>query len=387
VRAPLAGVRVLEFGHFVAGPFCGHVLGDLGADVVKVEPITGEVLRWSGSASFVAANRGKRSVAIDLKHPMNAEVVDAAVVWADVVTHNFRPGVAGRLRIDRDSLHARKAGLVVVETSAYGPEGPRATLPGFDSLAQGMAGHFVQAGGQGSQPIGYRFSHVDHGTGLLGALGVVAALYRRNHRGQGSLISTDLLSTAIFMLSEVVRDEHGQAGGLAPLDQGRTGRHPGERLYQGADGWLALAVLDDKGALGLSKALGIEELTTRPLDQWDAREAGLIASAIQSRTIEEALQALAGAGVWAERCVPDGLSALARDDAMEKAGTMLNVETAEYGRVLAIGPSVSLDSFPEVTARTRTHIAELGEHTTQFLAEIGILEEKIAQLREAGAVA
>jgi crotonobetainyl-CoA:carnitine CoA-transferase CaiB-like acyl-CoA transferase len=126
VRAPLAGVRVLEFGHFVAGPFCGHVLGDLGADVVKVEPITGEVLRWSGSASFVAANRGKRSVAIDLKHPMNAEVVDAAVVWADVVTHNFRPGVAGRLRIDRDSLHARKA----IRAGGAAGDAARIRLPG-----------------------------------------------------------------------------------------------------------------------------------------------------------------------------------------------------------------------------------------------------------------
>jgi crotonobetainyl-CoA:carnitine CoA-transferase CaiB-like acyl-CoA transferase len=371
---------VLEFGHFVAGPFCGEVLGDLGADVVKVEPLAGEPLRHSGSASFVAANRGKRSVTLDIKHPDSREVIDAAVAWADVVTHNFRPGVGARLGIDAASLRGRKPELIVVETSAYGSEGPRSGLPGFDSLLQAVAGHFVQAGGEGSDPIGYRLSHVDHGTGMLGALGAVAALHRRRRTGRGASINVDLLSTAVFMLSELVRDANGKFQGLEPIDARRSGAHPAESLYEAADGWIAIAALDERATRGLSDAVGADQVASVPRKDWGAAERAAIATAIRERSVDANLALLRGASVWAEKCEEDGLTALAADPAMRRAGTAVAVDSPEYGALVHVGPGVSFDRRPDVPARQRTHLADLGEHTREFLHELGFSEQRIGEL-------
>jgi crotonobetainyl-CoA:carnitine CoA-transferase CaiB-like acyl-CoA transferase len=377
---PLSGIHVLDFGHFVAGPFSGTVLGDLGSEVVKVEPFGGDPIRSQASASFAGANRGKRSIAVDLKSADGAKIIASACEWADIVIHNFRPGVAQRLGIDAPTLLVRKPELVVLELSAYGSRGPKAPLPRFDTLMQAYTGHFVQAGGQDNPPLAYRFSHVDHASGMLGALGVIAALYHRRRSGRGALVSVSLLSTALFMLSELVRDEEGRFHGLSPLDGDQLGNHPAESLYKASDGWLAIVALDESGTQKLAGLFGLREITDRPRAEWGDFERNLLAEAVARASVDENLSALRGAGIWAERCEDRGLKALTEDPAMVDAGMTLVSDDSDYGRRAEIGRAASFARLSSTSATGRSRVPTVGQHTSEVLSEFGYTKAEIEEM-------
>lgn len=387
MSGPLDGVRVLEFGHWIAGPFASAILGDLGADVVKVEPLTGDALRGNNAAPFMAANRGKRSVAVDIKTPEGTQVIETATRWADVVMHNFRPGVDKRLGIDAETLRRRKPEIVVLQSSAYGIEGPKSTLPGFDSMLQGFAGHFVQAGGTPERPIAYRFSHVDYATGMLGALAVVASLYRKRRTGAGTWANVNLLNTAVFMLGQLERQPDGQFTGLPAVTRDLTGFGPSESLYQASDGWLAVVALDEAVARSLVKALDLGDAISSSRREWTGNEHGMIAAAISQRSVADTVKLLRAAGVWAEPVQANPIAALTSDPAMREAGTAFvaddaatGVRRSQVGRIATFGSGVN-----ELDA-TRAQIPELGEHTRAFLGELGYDTGAIDGLYEAGIV-
>ena len=145
----LSGVRVIDMGHFVAGPLASVILSDLGADVVQLEPLTGDGMRAGLTTSVVASNRGKRSIAVNVKSPEGRQILYRACAWADVVHHNFRPGSAARLKVDAQSLRGQKPELIVLESSAFGPTGPKSELPGYDTIGQAIGGHFTYSSGSG----------------------------------------------------------------------------------------------------------------------------------------------------------------------------------------------------------------------------------------------
>ena len=289
---------MLEFGHFVAGPFAGTLLSDLGADVVKIEPLTGDALRGEdGRTVRIRQPRQASHRALDIKADGGAGIVEAATQWADVVTHNFRPGVDKRLGIDAATLRARKPGIVVVQSTAYGPDGPKAALPGFDTLLQGFAGHFVQAGGDETRPLAYRFSHVDYASGMMGALGVVSALYAGRRGGTAPSVNVSLMNTAVFMLSQLVREADGQFHGLPTLSEDRTGFSPAESLHRAADGWLAVAALGEPAGRRLAEALDLPTAwPSYPRRNGASREKQEIGEAISRRTVQAAVGSLRQSG-------------------------------------------------------------------------------------------
>ena len=213
---PLAGYRVLEFGSFVAGPFAAQMLADLGADVIKIEPPTGDPWRSHmtfapyESRVFIALNRGKRSICIDLKQPEGVEVCHALVRSADAVLSNNRPDTAAKLKFDHETLMGVNPSLVYCDITAYGASGPKKDEPGFDLITQGYTGAMATEGKVvRGHPVPVRSSSfIDYSTGYATVNAVLAGLLARERTGEGQLASTSLLGNAIAMQSlSVIRVE------------------------------------------------------------------------------------------------------------------------------------------------------------------------------------
>lgn len=217
---PLAGVRVLDLTHFVAGPWCTMLMADLGADVLKVEPAgRGEISRGMGSvydehgdsAIYLGFNRGKRSVALDLKTDAGRDVVHRMAREADAVVQNFRPDVAARLGVDAPTLRALKPGLVCCAVSAFGENGPLAKAPGNDPLIQGISGAMLAT--TPGQPVRLGVSVPDFAGGLLAAIGVLAALWQRRTTGTGSTLTMNLLDAQLYAQTDLLADPCADPGG------------------------------------------------------------------------------------------------------------------------------------------------------------------------------
>jgi crotonobetainyl-CoA:carnitine CoA-transferase CaiB-like acyl-CoA transferase len=264
---PLHGAKVIDLGTFVAGPFSSVLLSDLGADVIKVEPVSGDPVR----ASFVAyapANRGKRNIKIDLKSPRGLEVFNRLCAGANLVANNFRVGVSKRLRVDTETLQKQFPGLSTLECTAFGFAGPRTMEPGFDMTLQAWSGHESRAGGIGNPPLWSRTMMVDFGTGLIGSVAGLACLYHQVRTGKGVGATTSLLAGALYLLSELVQSAGGSLQGAPPLNKTRTGIHPAEAFYQVKDGWLAIAARDRASYGAVKKARHWQCQGWRPRPIW-----------------------------------------------------------------------------------------------------------------------
>ena len=242
--APLAGLKVLDLGAYLAGPFACMVLADLGADVIKVEPPAGDAMRRLERA-FAGIQRGKRGLALKLGAPQSQPVLAALAQWADVVHHNVRLPAARKLGIAPEQLRANKPELVCVHVSSYGPAGARADWPGFDQLMQAACGWEVESGGAGNAPLWLRFGVGDYLAALASVFATLLALYQRNRSGQGQAVAASLLGAMLMTASEVVLRADGSLTPMAHLDAGQTGLSPTHRLYRCRDGWIAIAALAD----------------------------------------------------------------------------------------------------------------------------------------------
>jgi len=240
VTAPLAGIVVIELGHSVAAPCAGQVLGDLGADVIKIEKPGGDDARKWGppfldgaSATFQAINRNKRSVVCELRDPaQRARLVDFIVERADVVLQNLRPGQVDELGLGAVALSALKPSLVYCNVGAFGAKGPLSARPGYDPLMQAFGGIMSIVGEEGRPPVRVGPSIVDQGTALWGVVGILAALYRRRDTGKGGVVDVSLFETAAawmvmhaaqYLGSGEIPTRHGSgAAGIAPYKAYRT---------------------------------------------------------------------------------------------------------------------------------------------------------------------
>jgi crotonobetainyl-CoA:carnitine CoA-transferase CaiB-like acyl-CoA transferase len=376
-RAPLAGVNVIDFGAFVAGPFTSCVLADFGADVIKIEPLTGDPNR-SIFRSWTSVNRDKRAITLDLKTPEGLKIAQQLCVAADVVTSNFRPGVSARLGIDAKTLHALKPNLIVLESAAYGTTGPRADGAGFDMCFQALCGHDWRAGGVGNKPLWNRTSMVDFAAGSIGAVGVLQHLYQRARTGAGFELGAGLLNAGLYLLSELVQKADGQFVGAPAINREQTGYHPAEQLYEASDGWIAIAARDEAMAARLVDALGLGQTIKSSRATWGADEAAALAGAIRGRYVAELVQTLERAHVWVEPCCINGERENLDDADLARLGTLYGAEHPQYGHVRQVGPLARLSS---VNHRARTHAPLPGEHTNPILAELGYSSDAVADLR------
>ncbi len=382
--APLAGITVLDFGSYVAGPFASRLLADLGASVVKVESLTGDPNRGL-QRHFLAAHVGKRALAVDAKSPAGAEVLRRLLSGADVVMHNFRPKAAERLGVDPRSVRAVKPDAVTLQSLAFGPSGPRADAPGFDMVIQALIGLLRRAGGPAAPPLWIRTPYLDYAGGALGAVAVLMSLYERRTAGRVGDRWLSLLNAGMFLLSDLRRAADGTMRGAPPLDAARQGVHPGERLYRTGDGWIAVAARTEEAANAMWRVLLPGE-EPPPRADWDDAVAARFDERASRWRSEELLAALAGAGVWAELCRTDGLAELLDNPASTAAHVLVDRADDRYGRLTGcLGPLVNF-SRTEIAVHDRPGAPGFGAHTGQILAELGYTEAEVEELLRDGVV-
>jgi crotonobetainyl-CoA:carnitine CoA-transferase CaiB-like acyl-CoA transferase len=380
-RAPLHGVRVLDLGTVIAGAHAGGVLANLGADVIKVEPMDGDPFRSDGGG-FLAYNRGKRGLGIDLKQPAAVELFHDLVRQADVVLDNYRHGVRHRLGIDYAALKAVNPRIISCSINAYGDRGERMTLPGFDPLLQAEGGMMAAQGGL-DEPILHTIPVNDVATAAVVAFGVIAALNRREVTGEGQEVLTSLMAQSLtFQLGEVTT-----YAGRPPNDVGDRdciGVRALHRFYQCGDtGWLAIVCERPEEAHAVGQVLGIElgDADEALLATRDGALAGTLAKAFGERPRAEVLEALLAAGV---AVAPALRGPEAFDDAWLNENRLFDTWThPRVGKMISVRAYADFSRSP---GGFRYPTPDLGEHSGELLRELGIAPDRIEALFATGAV-
>lgn len=389
----LSGYRVLDCSIAMAGPFAAQRLGDLGADVVKVEPTTGEWQRHvaAGGArgnkvnvSFLSLNRNKRSLAIDLKHADGKAVLLELIKTADVFLQNYRPGVAKRLGVDYETLSAINPKLIYVSMSGYGEDGPYVNRPGQDLVLQGMSGAMLSAGRAGEAPTAAGQYLVDAITAYNAFEGVLAALLHRERTGEGQMVSVNMLDaiTTIQMQELSVFS----VGKKAQTRSAEPHAHVYIRAPYGAfatsDGFIIvafpkLATLGE--VIGEPSFLTMDDET----DSWTRRDEifAKTRDRLKTRTSAEWLEKLRAADIW---CGPVyGYADLIEDEQIKHNGTFVEYDHPTEGRVKTPGFPIKFSKTPSVVERGAPLT---GEHTRAVLREAGYAEDAIEALIASRAV-
>ena len=390
----LSGVRVVELSHIMAGPVCGLLLGDLGADVIKVERLpNGDGTRGfvppdvkGESAAFMMLNRGKRGVAVDLRSEEGRSVVRRLVKDADVIIENFRAGTMEKMGLGYDDLSAINEKLIYCQITGFGSTGPMSNRGGFDLIAQGYSGLMSVTGeGPGRAPVKVGAPVTDITAGILAALGVVSALFERERTGKGQHVDTSLFEAGItqtFWQSAIAL-----ASGVSPGPMGSA--HPLAAPYQTfptTDGWINVGASNEATWARLTEALNAAELREDPRFSTNAdRMAHLddlvrvLAPHFLDRSTESWLERLQDAGVPAGPVASVG--EMLENPQTKARGMVIDVEHSSLGLVRSLGFPVKMSgSGPTEDAEPPRGAPLLGEHTRQVLAEAGFTGMEVDRL-------
>jgi crotonobetainyl-CoA:carnitine CoA-transferase CaiB-like acyl-CoA transferase len=375
---PLEGIRVVDLGLGVAGPFTGRMLADLGADVVKVHALHDTF--WAGTHMGLGTNRGKRSIALNLKDDRGRAALHRLIETADVVTTNWRPGAAARLGIDYESLRERHPRLVYCNTRGY-EKGPRSDLPGTDQTAAALTGIEWEDGAcdAGNPPMWSRSNMGDTGNALLAAIAITAALYHRERTGKGQAVSTSIVNAGLLDTSYAWIHADGTPGDWVHVDAGQHGLSPLYRLYECADGWLFLAAVTDGHRAALASALGEATIS---LDDPDKLTAVLDAR-FRERPAAAWFETLDRAGVPVEIVDETFCRNLFDDAELRAQGLIAETRAGGVGRFEDPGLLVQLSSTPGVIGRGP---CLCGEHSREILLELGYRDEEVDELVAFGVV-
>lgn len=394
VKGPLAGVTVIELAHIMAGPVCGLMLADMGADVIKVEKMSGDDSRrflppdiGGESAAFMMMNRNKRGIALDLKHEEGKAALRRLLKTADVVIENYRQGTMERLGLGYDSLRQENPGLIYCEISGFGRSGPYAQRGGFDLIAQGMSGLMAITGeGPGRPPVKVGAPVTDITAGILGAMGVAAAYANRLKTGEGQRVDTSLFEAGI--VHTYWQSAIAFATGVSPGPMGSA--HPLNAPYQAfetADGWLTVGAANQTNWERMLAAIGASELNADPRFCDNAQRMRNLPALVEAltpifrgKTTGDWLAALEAAGVPAGPVLSVG--EMHADPHSQAREMVVEVDHATLGPVKSLGLPVKFSETPGgVTQAAPT----LGQHTRTVLAEYGYAADDIDALIEAGA--
>jgi crotonobetainyl-CoA:carnitine CoA-transferase CaiB-like acyl-CoA transferase len=393
-RGPLAGVKVLELAQIMAGPTCGLMLADLGADVIKVERVPeGDDTRRMNrpsvngeSAAFMAMNRNKRGIALNLKVPAARDALKRMVTRADVLTENYRKGALGKLGLGYEDLKKINPQLIYCSISGYGQTGPYAEKGGFDLIAQGISGLMSVTGEPGSAPVKVGSPVCDISAGLLGAIGVLAAYVHCLKTGEGQLVDTSLFEAGVQQT--YWQSASFFATGISPGPTGSA--HLLSAPYQAfraADGWLTIGGANQANWERLARVLGapewIEDARFRAnadrMKNLDALVL-LMNERLEKRKVNDWLAALDSEGI---PCGPiNSIAAMAADPHTAAREMVVELEHPRAGRTRALGLPVKLSATPGGISRPAPL---LGEHTREVLGEFGFSRAEIDALYASGA--
>jgi crotonobetainyl-CoA:carnitine CoA-transferase CaiB-like acyl-CoA transferase len=390
---PLDGIRILDLSAVISGPYGTMILADQGADVIKVEPPgRGDFTRAAGnksggmSASFLNNNRNKRSITLDLKSPVGVNVVKRLVATCDVVVQNFRPGVVERLGVGEDDLRAIKPDLVYVSISGFGERGPFSDRPVYDPIVQALSGlASVQGGSDKARPRLVRTILPDKLTAVTSSQAITAALLAQARTGQGQHVRLSMLDSIIAFLWS------SDMGGQTYIDKEVSPQRAAsfiDLIYETSDGHMSVAVMTNPQWKALCHAFDHAEwlddprfATTELRDiNIDAR-LGLIQSVLETRTTEHWMALLEEAGV---PCAP----VLTRSSLLEHPQVLAAeiLEETEHPQAGRLRQSRNAARFSVTQPEHRRGAPQLGEHTTEILAEAGFSDDEISALHKDGVV-
>jgi len=393
-RGVLTGYRVIDCTIAMAGPFAAQRLGDLGADVIKVEPTAGEWQRFASAGgangnkinvSFLSLNRNKRSLAVDLKSDDGKQVLKDLVATSDVFLQNYRPGVAARLGVDYESLKAINPSIVYVSISGYGEDGPYKDRPGQDLLLQAMSGAMLSAGRNGEPPSPAGQYLADAVTASTAFEGVLAALLHRERTGEGQLVTVNMLDALTTL----------QMQELSVFTVGKVPQQRGEQpnahvyirapygVFATSDGYLALGFADLEtlgSVIGEPSFAGM----VPEVDGWSRRDElyEKTEARLHTDTTANWLEKLLAVGIWAGPVY--GYQDLVDDPQIAHNGTFVEYEHPTEGHIKTPGFPYKFSATPPRIDRGAPLV---GQHSREVLAELGLSEERIDGLLASGAVA
>ena len=390
----LNDVRVLDFGRYIAGPFCAALLGDLGADVIRIEKVDGSedrftmpVSRNGDGAGFMQLNRNKRGITLNPRTPEGRQILERLIPTADVVIANLPPDTLASMGLDYESLCQHRSDIILTTSTAFGASGPYATRVGFDGVAQAMSGNLHMTG-NADEPTKNYFPYVDFTTASLNAMATLAAIIHRTKNGEGQHVQGCLLASALSIANGTMIEQ-----ALLGVNRSGTGNRgqtsaPSD-TFQTKDGWILVQVVGNPLYERWARLMGEDLWRTNPkyaTDESRGRHAVDISTRMQewtsSRTTTEAVKALEDARIpCGEVLSPQG----ALDN--EQVQAMGFLESIDYPGIDTPAPIAHMPmDFSTLDVSIRRRAPTLGEHTNEILESLGFEKSEIISFREARAI-
>lgn len=392
-KGALAGVRVIDMSHQAAGPWCTSLLGDMGADVVKVEkPGRGDSIRYAdrsgrlppdiGGLNFQGLNRNKRGLTIDIGQEAGAALVRRLVADADVLVENFRPGVMDRHGLGWEALHAINPRLVYCSITAFGPRGPLAQKPGMDLILQATGALMGHTGEEGGPPIKSAPPVADINTGVYAAYGVLGALLARERTGEGQHVEVAMLDAVLSLYADNAANVLTEGTRFPKFGSGHPDLVP-YQAFPAKDGWFIVACLTNAFYKRLAAALGRDDLLSDPRfatnpSRVQHREhvVGVLSDIFKTDTVAHWIELLERHDI--PTCRVNRLEDILAHPQIAANGLIVEHQDEKRGRLRVLGPPVKLSATPTTFDRPAPII---GEHTDEVLHEFGLSDPEIASLR------
>jgi len=395
-KKPLEGIKVLDLSRVLAGPYCTMMLGDLGADVIKVErPGEGDETREWGppdaageSAYYLCVNRNKRGITVDLKAPEGREIIKKLAARSDIIIENYKVGTLARLGLGYEDIKKINPGIIYCSITGFGQYGPYKDRPGYDFIIQGMGGIMSITGDPDGPPMKVGVAIVDITAGLFACSSILAALYYREKTGLGQYIDISLLDSVVAWLANV--GSNYLISGELPKRYGNA--HPNIVPYepfQAKDGvWIALGVGNDRQWRDFCRLAGLEHLADDPRFAINPQRVihrkeliPIIAEKMKERTSDEWLEELDKLKI---PCGPiNTLDRVFSDPQVQARGMVVEVPHPKAGKVKFVASPMKFSLTPCIVER---HPPLLGEHTEEVLKELGYSDDEIRSLREKGVI-